>query len=279
MIFIDTEVFQYDWLICVIDNEGKKSWWNDLEGFKSYYNDNKDELWIGYNSSNYDIPIMQCILCGLNPKGLNDWIIKDHKAPWTYSELLRNYKFITYDALVFSKSLKQLESYLGVDIHETDVSFDVDRPLTSLEKELTEKYCFDDVDNLIKVFFADTAPFKAHMSIIDAFNLPKDYFRYTKAKLASLVLNCQKNTYTDEWSIPIVECIKLEKYRYILDWFKHEVIENENENAKLETTVFGIPMVFGLGGLHGGKQVIREFNDNYICRHDDVRQSIPIYFH
>lgn len=274
MIFVDTEVFKHDNLICCIDEHGEHIFWNG-ERFEQYYKDNIKSLWVGYNSNNYDIPILQCILCGLNPKKLNDWIIKEHKAPWQFSELLKQYKFITYDAMIFGKSLKQLESYLGVDIHETDVDFDIDRPLTEDEKRLTEDYCLDDVRNLINVFFTDTSAFDAHKSIIDTFNLPIEYFRYTKAQLASHVLECVKQKHNDEWDIPICDCVKLNKYQYVLDWFKEEVIRKQNDSAKLETEVFGLPTVFGLGGVHGGKRVDYTTSEDEICSHDDVGSLYP----
>lgn len=276
LIFVDTEIFEYDFLICVIDEDGEHAFWNDVEQFRIYYEQHKNDLWIGYNSNNYDIPIMQCILCGLNPKQLNDWIIKEHKAPWKFSELLRNYKFITYDALIFGKSLKQLESYLGVDIHETGVSFDINRKLTKQEQNETESYCFDDVRNLMRVFFTDLSPFKAQMSIIKTFNLPVEYFKNTKAQLASHVLECKKKVFNDEWDIPICECIKLNKYNYVLDWFRKEVIAEKNENAKLETNVFGLPTVFGLGGLHAGCKLDDTYDGHEICSHDDVRLTISV---
>ena len=54
--FYDFEVFNYDWLVVIIDptTETKTVIHNDREALIKYYEAHKNEIWIGYNSRNYD---------------------------------------------------------------------------------------------------------------------------------------------------------------------------------------------------------------------------------
>jgi DNA polymerase len=68
MIFIDFEVFKYDWL-CVIVNMSKseeKIIINDSEELKNYYEENINEIWIGYNIKHYDQYILKAAILKMN---------------------------------------------------------------------------------------------------------------------------------------------------------------------------------------------------------------------
>lgn len=93
MIFYDFEVFQYDWLVVLIDLAEKKETViiNDPEELNRFYEKHKGMIWAGYNSRNYDQFILKGILCGFNPKKVNDWIIVEDKPGYRFSSLFRNY--------------------------------------------------------------------------------------------------------------------------------------------------------------------------------------------
>lgn len=130
--FYDFEVFKYDWL-CVIINpieRTKEVIVNDDEALEDYYQKHKEEIFIGYNNTGYDKYIFQGILCGFNPKEINDFIIVKKKKGWQFSNLLRKFPMNNYDVGSKFHSLKQLEAFMGDDIEETSVPFDIDRKLT-----------------------------------------------------------------------------------------------------------------------------------------------------
>ena len=71
--FYDFEVFAYDWCVTIINpiQNIETIIVNDSDALKSYYNNHKNEIWVGYNSRNYDTFIMKSILLGINPKKTN----------------------------------------------------------------------------------------------------------------------------------------------------------------------------------------------------------------
>ena len=125
LIFYDFEVFKYDWLVVCIDpiNQEKTVIVNDPEKLKAYYKKHKSDIWVGYNSRNYDVYILKSILCGFDPKEVNDFIILQGRKGWEYSSLFNTIQLYNYDCMNKFFSLKQLESFMGNNIKETSVSF------------------------------------------------------------------------------------------------------------------------------------------------------------
>lgn len=272
MIFYDFEVFEYDWLVVLKNPETHTitKIHNNKDELLKYYNDNQNDIWCGYNSRSYDQFILKAILCGFNPKLMNDWIIIKGKSGWQFNSLInKNFPVLNYDAMTTMHSLKQLEGFMGNNIHETSVPFDIDRPLTADEVEETFKYCEDDVDNLIEVFIERIDDFNSHMNLIKTFNLNISNISKTKAQLSALILGCEQVKRDDEWDISIVDTLILNKYAYVKDWF----LENKGDYSKnLECTVAGVPHVFGWGGLHGAKE---KYHGKGLIIHVDVNSYYP----
>lgn len=270
--FYDFEVFKYDWLVVVISptDKTKTIIVNDPDKLKDYYNEHKNDIWIGYNSRLYDQYILKGILCGFNPKKINDWIISEGKQGWMFSNLLRNYSLNNYDVMTSFHGLKQLEGFMGNNIKETSVDFNIDRKLTTEEINETIKYCVHDVEQTMQVFLERKADFDAHLSLIKTFNLPLSYISKTKAQLSATILECVKTNYDDEWDISFVNTLKLNKYKHVQDWYKNPL--NRNYDKVLEVDVAGVPHVFGWGGLHGAKE---KYYSNGLIIHVDVTSYYP----
>ena len=272
MIFYDFEVFKNDWLVVLKNPETHKTTkiHNDSDALLKYYEENKNDIWCGYNSRSYDQFILKAILCGFNPKKMNDWIIVKGNSGWQFNSLInKNFPVLNYDAMTTMHSLKQLEGFMGNNIHETSVPFDIDRPLTADEVEETFKYCEDDVDNLIEVFIERIDDFNSHMNLIKTFNLNISNISKTKAQLSALILGCEQVKRDDEWDISIVDTLILNKYAYVKDWF----LENKGDYSKnLECTVADVPHVFGWGGLHGAKE---KYHGKGLIIHVDVNSYYP----
>ena len=75
--FYDYEVFKYNWLVVIINPVDRTETViiDDPEKLKEYHEAHKNEIWIGYNNNHYDQYIHKSILCGFNPKEVNDFII------------------------------------------------------------------------------------------------------------------------------------------------------------------------------------------------------------
>ena len=277
MLFYDFEVFKYDWLVCAIDPIKQEEFVivNSKDDLQKLYNEYKKDVWCGYNSRNYDQWILKAILCGFNPKAMNDWIIVDKKKGHEFSSLLYRIKLNDYDVMPnIPVSLKALEGFLGKNIHETSVPFDIDRKLTQTEIAETIDYCRDDVMNLIDVFIQRKSEFDSQFALVKEFNLPLSSIGKTQAQLAAQILGAQRVKLKDEWEIRMPECLQLGKYQYVADWFMNP--ENHNEDFKLETQIGGIDSVVGWGGLHGGiKKFVYECKDDEIILDADIGQMYP----
>lgn len=248
--FYDFEVFQYDWMVVIINPviKIKTIIVNDSDALRTYYNKHKDEIWCGYNSRNYDTFIMKSILLGINPKFTNDMIIFEGMKGWQIDERFRSVQFYDFD-LYKENGLKVLEAYMGNDIRESSISFDIDRMLNLKEIRETIKYCNHDVEQTLEVFRKRKDDFNAHIDLIETFGLPLDKINLTQAQMTAIIIGCKKQERDDEFDLEFVDCLDIKKYKSIVDWFKNRA--NRNYKNSLTVDVCGIPHTFGWGGLHG----------------------------
>ena len=279
MLFFDFEVFKYDWLVVAIDPIKQEEFVivNDKASLETLYRNYNNDIWVGYNCRDYDQYILKAILCGFNPKTMNDWIIVKDRKGWEFSMLLRKVSINLFDVMPNPPvSLKTLEGFMGKNIHETSVPFDIDRKLTNHEITETIKYCRDDVLNTIEVFLRRKGEFDAQMDLLKAFNLPLSCIGKTQAQLAAVIFDAKKQTFKDEWDIRLPDNLDLGKYQFIGDWFldkKNHQYEHFvkgksgrliKEKMHLECEIAGLPHIIAWGGLHAG-QVI-----NMTCEPDEV---------
>lgn len=271
---IDFEIFECDWLVVVINPYEEKTITivNDKDALELYYRQHMDEIFVGYNSRHYDQYIFKGILCGFDPKEINDYIIKYKMPGWKYSDVFNEIQLYNYDvAKLNDGGLKTLESYMGNDICETSVPFDIDRPLTAAEIDETVKYCTHDVEQTIEVFMNRKNDFDAHMALITTFGLPLSYISKTQVQLAAKILNCQYVERFDEWEIDFVPTLRLSKYSYVKTWFEQQ-IKREEYSDPLKTIIAGVPHVFGWGGVHGAKT---KYHGRGLILHVDVTSYYP----
>ena len=161
---------------------------------------------------------------------------------------------------------------MGHNIKETSVPFDIDRKLTKEEIQQTIFYCRHDVHETIEVFFHRYAEFEAQLGIVNAFGLDLSCIGDTEARITAKVLECRKQEYTDEFDYFFLPCIRLKKYRYVMDWFQslkktapqdpdhsraYDLKRRAWYSQELITEVAGVPHKFGFGGLHGAIGIIK----------------------
>lgn len=269
MVFYDFEVFKYDWLVVIIDITSRKEHViiNNKEELEDVYEAHKYDIWVGYNSRHYDQYILKCILCGLDPKECSDYIFVQKGEGWQFSNLFNRISLNNYDVIPNPPiGLKTLEGFLGSNIKETEVPFDIDRKLNKTEIEQTVFYCRHDVEETIKVFLEKIDEFNAMYGIVKVFNLPLSSIGYTEARITAQVLECTRTSFKDEFDYFFLPCIQLEKYAYVMDWFaerREEALNIDLQNKtdyekkawykshNLDTIAGGIPHTFGFGGVHG----------------------------
>ena len=133
MVFYDFEVFKYDWLVVLADTKehGMTVIINDPDALEDFYHRNVEDIWVGYNSRHYDVWILRAILCGFDPKRMNDWIIREGNDGYQFARILSQIPLNNFDVMPNPPiGLKTLEGFMGSDIRETEVPFDIDRKLT-----------------------------------------------------------------------------------------------------------------------------------------------------
>lgn len=265
MIMYDFEVFKHDWLMVFIDTDNQDigSIENNPEKLKRLYEANRKNIWVGFNNNHYDKYILKGILLGMDPKQINDDIILYGKDGWQISREFNKIPMVNYD--VFNAKLpglKTLEGFMGNNIHETNIPFNLDRKLTDKEISDVMWYCMSDVENTFDVFMETIDTFNAFVGVIDAFpeQLSINNLSDTEAQLTSNVLGCERHDWDDEFDYFFLPCIQLDKYKCVQDWFAGFIgkkFKNQAEkdafykSTSLTIDVAGVPHTFGFGGCHG----------------------------
>lgn len=259
---------------------------NDRAKLIEFYNSHKDDIFISYNGRQYDTGIFKGILDGMNVGFVNDKLIKEGKKPFQVVKNAKKYPLNDYDTILKDKSLKQLEAFMGDDIRETEVDFNIDRSLTEEEIKQTLYYNHHDVIEVLRVLDYCWDDFEGQLDIIELYGLDMSYFTKTKVQLAvsPKILNAvNQHTLDDEFDIRLPETIQLsDKYKFIPEWYmnpknwrykEHLRSEDNQHNNQLCCTVAGIPHVFAWGGCHGADDKEAVFEG--IILHADVASMYP----
>lgn len=268
MIFYDFEVFKFDWLVVAIDTDlqEKTVIVNDKIKLTEFYNAHVKDIWSGFNVNHYDQYILKGIILGMDPKMINDKIIVEGLDGWQISRAFNKLPLVQFDCMTSrSYGLKTLEGFLGSNIKESDIDFNINRKLTQKEIEETIEYCTHDVEESIKVFIERIDTFNAILGIVKAFPeiTTLNDISLTQARITAKVLGCQYTDRNDEFDFFILPCVKLKKYKYVQEWFE-SLIGNPQKlsyinfyQQNLITTVANIPHTFGFGGVHGAPGTIK----------------------
>ena len=251
----------------------------------------------GYNSENYDKILAHGMLTGkiTTPEKafeISNTIIRsqDDNIPLfkTLTKLgINDYyecKILMYDLLGDGAffSLKQLEGFLGMDIVESVVPFDLDRPLTDGEKKDVEKYNRADLYGTLERFKQRKNSFRTKMMLVKEFGLPVDYICKTNAKLTEAILlsqnkgvntrlrrNFQLCDLPVNWDVPELKTIYnffVEALRE-LEVHKWDTKKCDKKKLSMDLDILGVIHTFALGGVHGGRK-------NYMCKPDEKKKIV-----
>lgn len=260
LLFFDFEVYVKDWLVVIIDykTRNKKIIINNKEVLLDFYlkAQKNNYIWVGYNSRGYDNIILKSILLGKNPYEVNNKIINEKLKEFQILGANKDkFQLLGFDVSNRQHSLKQREGFLGSKIKESDVDFNLDRKLTDEEILETIEYCTHDVEQTIVVFDHTYEEFESHTKLIETFDIDMKHFNKTKAQLVAQILGAEKVKRDDEWDIVFPDTLILNKYQYVLDWYKNP--KNKRAGKQLATEIAGCRTIFAWGGVHGAK-------DNFI---------------
>lgn len=266
----DCEVFAHDWIfvakqpveggerIILYNDAPALRWWADAFG--------RDELVIGgYNTKHYDQWILRAIYTGATleqVKEINDWIIGGQKGwdhpyfrdvtwpPWTNFDLM--------DDIPVPLRLKEIEGNLGMDVEESRISFDIDRPLTEAERNEVIEYCCHDVDAAIRLYHERESYLQSKINVGAMCGLsPAQSLRLTNAKLTAEFLGAREpqEAWPDRDVYEFPDNLIITKYPEVIEFFAD--VDPERKR-KLEIEIAGVPHTIAWGGLHGARECYLE---------------------
>lgn len=255
----DIEVFMHDNLFVFLDYFTGE--WveieNDVNMLKDFYLKNRDSLFVGYNSVSYDSNVFRATLQGKDPYHISKHIIDEHgKDIWN--------KYNTKTTPVFNLdiyqdnrgfSLKEHCGFLGLDIRETEVDFDIDRPLTIEERFKNRKYCRNDVTGTKLRLEQNIGMLLAKVTLLALYGLDKMAMGQTNANITATVLQAEKAPARGDefapWELP--SNIHIENKEVLSAFTGREFSKNEKgkPDIKLSVKCRDLTQKFGVGGIHG----------------------------
>lgn len=259
----DIEVFKKDNLF-VFRNYFTKEWTvihNDLDALRKFYLANRDSLFIGYNSHSYDANVMRAYLQGKNPYHVSKAIIESDDRGLVY-KMFDTKKTPLFGMDLYQDnrgfSLKEHSAFMGINIKETEVDFDLDRELTEEEQVLNELYCKNDVLATEKRFEQNIGMLVAKAAIALYFGLDKMALSMTNANLTAELLGAEKTPdrgdELDKYELP--EGFEIESETILNAFMKDEFEANDKGHASISLDVprRDVTEVLGVGGIHGAKE-------------------------
>jgi hypothetical protein len=286
----DVETFKYDW-ISVFYDTSRNEWTvfhNDNSGLRDFMSQS-DVIFCGYNNKHYDNHIWKAICCGATPilvKEINDFIIKEERSGWEHWFIRNNrFRFDNFDLMDDTQvgtSLKHIEAHLGWNIEETEVDFDIDRPLTPEEIKSTIFYCKWDVRATAKLLTLRKSYLSAKMNVGRTKDLPDTKALYmTNARLTAEFLGAVATPRSDERDYEYPANLRFDLIpAEVLSFFDRlkdkSIPSKELFNSQLKITVDGAEAVIGFGGIHHAiPNYSEESSGSRIIRNFDVASLYP----
>lgn len=263
IIIYDFEVFKHDWLAVFKNHETGEYQYLHNDAIMLHDILNSDDIFVGFNNKHYDQYVAKAAI-NYPPevvKEVNDYIIGGGQG-WECPVLEGTYfKFSNVDVMddmQKGQSLKSIEGHLYMDIKETEVDFNLDRPLTKEEAVLTIKYCKHDVDATEKIFDLRKDYFNNKIKIAKLAGLNEvKAMGMTNAKLTAAMLKANKQDHDDEREYVYPENLKREYipneiFAYF-DRLHDESLTDEEvfKGDKLNFKIGECEVVIGMGGIHG----------------------------
>lgn len=259
----DIEVFKKDNLF-VFRDYFTKEWTvihNDLDALRKFYLANRDSLFVGYNSHSYDSNVMRAYLQGKNPFHVSKAIIESDDRALAY-KMFDTKKTPLFGMDLYQDnrgfSLKEHSAFMGINIKETDVDFDLDRELTEEEQVLNELYCKNDVLATEKRFEQNIGMLVAKAAIALYFGLDKMALSMTNANLTAELLGAEKTLdrgdELDNYELPEGFEIESETIRKAFMTNEFEANDKGHASISLDVPRRDVTEVLGVGGIHGAKE-------------------------
>ena len=288
IIAFDMEVMKYDWLLCAVDVAGGD--WIVIHNDPAavYQLMNSGHVLAGFNSKWYDNGILKAIDAGgtnTEVKEVNDWIIGGNSY-WEHPLCRRSQTKFRYmdikDDMYAGLSLKEIEGHLGMNIVESSIPWDLDRPLTQEELDEMIRYCKWDVTALIEIIKLRKDYLQTKMNLVaEKGGDPLRALEMTNAKLTAWYLGAQKVAYCDERDYEPPDIVDFDLIPDgVVDFFSkmYDPDISDEELFKMSHTelIHGVEVEYGFGGLHGSPKNYAEYaSNNRMILNSDAESLYP----
>lgn len=285
----DTETFAHDFIVVFKERAtGEYTvFHNDNAGVRDFITE--DAIYCGFNTKSYDQYIIKAIVAGFTPqeiKQVNDFLINEDGNGWEHP-LLKGiyYRFNNVDIkddVRLGLSLKAIEGHLGMNIQESEVDFNIERPLTKEELEQTIHYCKHDVDATEKLTELRKDYLRTKLNLGKRAGIePIKALSATNAKLTAMMLGAVKQKWNDGRDYVYPPNLDLSIIpQDILDFF--DTIHNMNIPDKTLfkthhiTNIGDMPCKYAWGGVHGSLTCYyEELTDTRVIQNRDVSSLYP----
>lgn len=271
----DIEVFAYDFIVVFLDiSTGEYTvFHNDNSGVRNYMS-HPDRIFCGYNNKHYDNHVVKGIACGASPelvKQINDFIIVEERPGWEHWFLRQNkFWFDSFDLMDDTQvgtSLKHYEAHSNMNIEESEVDFNIDRPLTPEELASTIHYCKWDVRATAKLLSQRKSYLDAKMSVGRRMGIPDAKSLYmTNARLTAEFLGAKPTKRYDEREYQYPdniqrELIPPEVFEFFDRLHDPRISDKELFSSKLSIEIDGAEAIIGFGGIHHAQPNYMEVAD------------------
>lgn len=290
IVVFDCEVFLYDWLFVFKDTTTKQYTYihNDPLELRNFLNDD-DIILCGFNSKHYDNYIAKAIVYGATNeevKEINDFIIKEGQQGWEHPFFTWKKtwfkSFDLFDDMQDGMSLKAIEAHLGMNIVESEVDFDIQRPLTEEEIKMTFKYCKTDVDATEVLLKKRKKYLSTKIKLGRMRGIPDDVsLSCTNAKIVAKYLMATATPRNDGRDYVYPPNLDLSVIpQEIIDFFEtihdESIPEKQLFKTSLKIKLGTCPCKFAWGGVHGSEtKYYAEANDEWIIQNRDVSSLYP----
>lgn len=290
----DIEVYKYDWTFVAKTFRKNKVVYihNDAQKLRDFLL--QDPVLAGFNNKWYDNYIIKLINAGYDNqtiKEVSNWIIEKSRQSdipiWEHPLIKRapflNFKnFDIKDDMQPNQSLKSIAGHLGLSIKESDIPFDIDRPLTKEELKSNFEYNLNDVIITEKVIEARSTYLNTKLKIGRRINIDEARaLRYTNASIVAELLGAVKTEYYDDRDLVLPHTLNWayipQEVKLFFDNAKNKEIKDKDLWKKFYThTIKGMKTKYGWGGVHGAlKNYFGKSDENYVIVNYDVASLYP----
>lgn len=286
----DMEVYMYNWSITFTDVLTDKDFVinDNIPLLKKFLDKHNESVFVGYNNKGYDTHILKGIIDGKNPYELSQQIINgDDKAKIFKMYDQKCISLIETDIMQDNRgfSLKEHMAFMGMEVKESDVSFDIDRELTEEEIEQNNYYNVNDVKGTNARFMAILGSLKTKALICDMYDIPYTGLFMTNANLIATILKAEwhenRGDYYNPYEAP--EWLRFDNVdvlKQVAYWvwngqpLRSKMKDGEiKDDLSFEIKLRDLTVKVGSGGLHGA--VPNYIKKKCLIYQDDVGSLYP----